>query len=693
MAWTDIFGGQTVNPQDLSYKSYSFAANVSLLWDNTTAESDRVVADIMDIAATVAGVTVTMPDARQAGAGAASLIFNAGAESFNVVSATGVAIATLAPGQGWYVWLRDNTTEGGLWRAIEFGAGTSTASAASLASATVKASGAALVQAMPVFTLGVDYTTGAGERGKLIRWSGGVGTLTLDLAATVGGDWFCAINNSGTGTLTIAPSGSDQIDASASSITLNPGDTFSLASDGANYFSWAKSFSPINQFTFTSISVAGTGDFTLSSVQLGFSLYEFTGLLTGNRNIIVPAAVAPFRVINSTTGAFSLTVKTAAGTGVAVLQNGSKFLACTGTNVVDVVSLGISTPISVADGGTGATTASGARTNLGATSLGGDLFTTASAAAARTSLGATVTGGAVFTAADTAAARAAIGAVIGTDVQAYDVDLAAIAGLTSAADKVPYFTGAGTAAVADFTAAGRALVDDADAAAQRTTLGLGTIATQDASNVAITGGAISGITDLAVADGGTGASTALAARANLGLAWELIGTTTVSSSTATIDFTDLSAYRRLRMSGYVIPATDNVFIFLRTSSNNGSTYDAGASAYSHVSVRGTNSTATGFGLGTNTTGAASGIQISGTSAVGALSANEGTTFALEIHEFNQTLFAKVNGHFYTIVEDASILTGAFGGHRVENVARNALRIVASSGNISRAFVTLEGIRT
>lgn len=66
--------------------------------------------------------------------------------------------------------------------------------------------------------------------------------------------------------------------------------------------------------------------------------------------------------------------------------------------------------------------------------------------------------------------RTAMSLVPGTDVQPQDPELTAIAGLTSAADKVPYFTGSGTAAVADFTAAGRALVDDADAAAQRTTL-------------------------------------------------------------------------------------------------------------------------------------------------------------------------------------------------------------------------------
>ena len=51
----------------------------------------------------------------------------------------------------------------------------------------------------------------------------------------------------------------------------------------------------------------------------------------------------------------------------------------------------------------------------------------------------------------------------------------------------------------------------------RTSLGLGTMATQNASGVAITGGSISGITDLAVADGGTGAGTAAGARTNLGL--------------------------------------------------------------------------------------------------------------------------------------------------------------------------------
>ena len=65
------------------------------------------------------------------------------------------------------------------------------------------------------------------------------------------------------------------------------------------------------------------------------------------------------------------------------------------------------------------------------------------------------------------------------NLQPLDAGLTSISGLTTAADKMIYTTGSDTYAVTALTSAGRAILDDADAAAQRTTLGLGTVSTLD----------------------------------------------------------------------------------------------------------------------------------------------------------------------------------------------------------------------
>lgn len=132
------------------------------------------------------------------------------------------------------------------------------------------------------------------------------------------------------------------------------------------------------------------------------------------------------------------------------------------------------------------------------------------------------------------------GAAVWVRYQPYHAALASIASLTTSGDKMIYTTASNTYAVTALTAFSRSLLDDADAstalstlgvsdyaktllddpdaATARSTLGLGTMAIQNSSSVTVTGGSITGITDLAVADGGTGASTAANARTNLGVA-------------------------------------------------------------------------------------------------------------------------------------------------------------------------------
>jgi len=95
--------------------------------------------------------------------------------------------------------------------------------------------------------------------------------------------------------------------------------------------------------------------------------------------------------------------------------------------------------------------------------------------------------------------------VAGNPTLSLSVALSTVGGLTPAADRLAYYTGTSSAALTVLTAFGRSLIDDADAATARTTLGLGTMATQNANSVNISGGSIINLTtfDGITIDGGT----------------------------------------------------------------------------------------------------------------------------------------------------------------------------------------------
>lgn len=81
-------------------------------------------------------------------------------------------------------------------------------------------------------------------------------------------------------------------------------------------------------------SVAGAIDVTLSATEALNPHIVFTGIITANINVIVPALERNWHFWNNTTGSFTLTVKTASGTGAAITQTQKAKFACDATNAI-----------------------------------------------------------------------------------------------------------------------------------------------------------------------------------------------------------------------------------------------------------------------------------------------------------------------------------------------------------------------
>ena len=385
--YTNTFGGTTIYPSDVSYRYVSLTIDQVLDWPLEAAPTTNVVASIMDINATASSLVITMPDATEAGTGQTVLFNNVGANTFSVKTSTGTLICAPQSGTTFQIYLTDNSTVSGTWRSFQYGASASATNAAALAGLGIKAIATTLNQSMPVSTFNSNYTTGSSDRAKVLVWNGGAGTLSLTSAPTVGADWFVNVRNSGTGDLIIDPNSSELINGGAT-LVLAPGDSCIVVTDGAQFWTIGFGQAAVYAFTVLSIDVSGSGDYTLSIAELNRTAYIFTGTLTGNRDIIVPTTVQQYWVSNQTTGSFAFAIKTASQTPAITLVQGSRAIFyCDGTNVVDADTSTISLPVQIAQGGTSATTASGARTNLGATTVGDAVFTAASTAAAQIALG------------------------------------------------------------------------------------------------------------------------------------------------------------------------------------------------------------------------------------------------------------------------------------------------------------------
>jgi hypothetical protein len=385
--YQDVFGGATIYPSEISYSAISLTADITLSWPEETSASENLATKIIDVTPSTSGLSILLPPANRTGVGNTILFNNRGAETFTVKNNTGTQVVTVAAGTLWQVYLAANSTAAGTWRSLQYGAATSIANASALAGTGIVAVGTLLSQSVPITSFNANYTSGVADRAKMFNWTGAGGTFTLPDPTVVGNNWFVYLRNSGSGAIVADPPGITTINGSLF-LSFQPGESAIIASDGANFFTIGFGQSATFAFDYTVIDIPGSGTYTLTGSELNRVAYRFTGILTGNRTVVVPATVQQYWVDNQTTGAYTLTISpSGGGTGFTVSQGSRVILYCDGTNVLNAATQGISVPLTIAEGGTGATTASAARINLGGTSTGIALFTAADQAAAWSALG------------------------------------------------------------------------------------------------------------------------------------------------------------------------------------------------------------------------------------------------------------------------------------------------------------------
>ena len=330
--YVNPYTGQTVSPSQVGYLALSISTDTELQWPvngNTTS----VVANIIEVTATVNNLDLIMPPATQVSEGQSTLIRNIGSRPFTVTDNSGNTIVVINSGIAEYIYVTDNTTINGAWETVTFGAGTSSANASSLAGYGLTAINTTLNTSTPVVTFSANYTMTPADRSSLYVWTGGAGTVTLPPATGAGSDWFVIIKNDGTGILNVARQGSNTIDGQVSA-QLQIAESFVVVSDGLNYYTYA--YGQSSEFFFTQLvkNVTG-GTVTLTSAEAASIIQEYTGTLTSNCTVILPPTVQLYSFKNNTTGSFTLTFSTGSvgALTVSLPQNQTILAICDGTNV------------------------------------------------------------------------------------------------------------------------------------------------------------------------------------------------------------------------------------------------------------------------------------------------------------------------------------------------------------------------
>ncbi|MBB3744993.1 hypothetical protein FHX10_004530 [Rhizobium sp. BK591] len=162
--------------------------------------------------------------------------------------------------------------------------------------------------------------------------------------------------------------------------------------------------------------------------------------------------------------------------------------------------------------------------------------------------------------------------------------------------------------------------------------------------------------------------------------WEPIRNDQITAQGA-IDVTNLGAFEFIRFRGYLEVSVAGT-VGLQTSTNNGSSFDGAANDYAWQSIFANNTSISGNRQNSTSMLIGGGVD-SG--------ANNGVFLEnVEMANFNKTKFAKFKSSS-TYVSAGAVVLSEVGGHRASTTARNAIRILCSSGTMT-GHVIIEGIR-
>ena len=334
MSYVSPFTGDVIQPTDVSYRTVTLTANTQLNWPSNSTTATDFIARIMQVNASSAGLQLRVPAANEASVGEDSLIRNVGSNSFTVTTFGGAStIITVAPGEAKYIYITSNTTASGVWGNIAFGAGSSSADAATLAGYGLLAISTTLNQSHPTSALTNGYTYLAADRAQTKIWSSGSGTSTLPLASSLGDNWFTLFKNNGTGTMTIGTTSSELIDGLTTK-TFQPGDAAFIICTGSTYVTVG--YGANTTFAFTAlVKPVVSGTYTLTTSEAQNVIQEYVGSLSGNVIVVFPQVVTLYVISNQTTdNGFTLTIKTsAAGASTTTIPPGQQAtLVCDGVN-------------------------------------------------------------------------------------------------------------------------------------------------------------------------------------------------------------------------------------------------------------------------------------------------------------------------------------------------------------------------